>query len=171
MSRKLTVRGPGLPFEQPVFLSTSSIQSNGHDKLCAASFSLPRHGHLHNFEARFPLKRPLQYIYNPAAGSSRFSTMFFKDAIPLIREYSIKAAIALFLFVIIYVYRAARRPVIIAGSAYLGFVYFSPIWRFLVWAIKGIAMSTFYLHFFFMGIGYITLFLSNVFQGALAQPF
>ena len=42
-------------------LSISSIQSNGHDEL-RAGFPLPRHGHLHNFEARFPLKRPLQYI-------------------------------------------------------------------------------------------------------------
>jgi hypothetical protein len=97
--------------------------------------------------------------------------MYFYDAIPLIREYSIKAAIALFLFVIIYVYRAARRPVIIAGSAYLGFVYFSPIWRFLLSTIKGIAMSAFYLHFFFVGIGYIVLFLSNVFQIDLDRPF
>jgi hypothetical protein len=97
--------------------------------------------------------------------------MFLHDAIPLIREYSIKAAITLFLFVLIYVYRAARRPVIITGSAYLGFVYFFPICRFLIWTIKGVAMSAFYLHYFLVGIGYITLFLSNVFQVDLARQF
>ncbi len=114
-------------------------------------------------------------IYTTLPHAARVSLplpiMFLYNAIPLIREYSIKTAIALFLFVLMYVYRAARRPVIITGSAYLGFVYFFPICRFLLSTIKGFAMSAFYLHYSLMGIGYIAMFLSNVFQVDLTRQF